>query len=97
MGFVTFSHHRNNIWVLRSVIWRWAGHVAPWGRRQTMNRVILRKTKEIGRLIDLGGRKLEDNIEMGFQEIWWRGLAWTVLIWLRIGPNGGLLSTWYQP
>jgi hypothetical protein len=32
------------------------------------------KTEEAGRLVDLGGRKSEDNIEMGFREIWWRGV-----------------------
>ena len=74
MGFVTFSPHRNNIRVIRYMIWRWAGRVALWGRRQTKNGVILEKTEEAGRLVDLGGRKLEDNIEVGFQEIWWLGV-----------------------
>jgi hypothetical protein len=53
----------------------WAGHVALWGRRQTKNRVILGKTEEAGRLVDLDGRKLEDNIEMGLQEMWWHGVG----------------------
>jgi len=74
MGFVTFSSHCNNIRVIRSLIMRWAGHVALWGSRQTKNRVLLGKTEEAGRFVDLGGRKLEDNIEMGFQEIWWHGV-----------------------
>ena len=70
-----FIPRRNNIRVIRSMIMRWAGHVALQGRRQTKNRVI----EEAGRLVELGGRKLEDNIEMGFQEIWWHGVDCTNL------------------
>jgi hypothetical protein len=74
MGCVTFSPHRNNIRVIRSPIMRWAGYVARWGRRQTKNRVLLGKTKEAGLFVDLGGRKLQDSIEMSFQEIRWHGV-----------------------
>jgi hypothetical protein len=38
-------------------------------------------------------RRWEDNIKMDLQEVG-RG-AWTGLIWLRIGTDGGLLSVWY--
>jgi hypothetical protein len=34
-------------------------------------------------------RRWEDNIKMYLQEVEW--VAWTGLIWLRIGTGGGLL------
>jgi hypothetical protein len=34
-------------------------------------------------------RRWEDNTKMDFQEVGW--VAWTGLIWLRIGTGGGLL------
>jgi hypothetical protein len=34
-------------------------------------------------------RRWEDNIKMDLQELGW--VAWTGLIWLRIGIGGGLL------
>jgi hypothetical protein len=35
--------------------------------------------------------KWEDNIKMDLQEVEWGGMAWTGLIWLRIGAGCGLL------
>jgi hypothetical protein len=34
-------------------------------------------------------RRWEDNIKMDLQEVGW--VAWSGLIWLRIGTGGGLL------
>jgi hypothetical protein len=31
--------------------------------------------------------KWEDNIKMYLQEVGWRGMAWTGLIWFRIGAG----------
>jgi len=47
--------------------------------------------KSIGKS-PLGKRRCrrEDNIKIDLQEVGWRG-AWTGLIWLRIGTDGGLL------
>ena len=36
-------------------------------------------------------RRWEDNIKMDLRNVGWGHGAWTVLIWLRIGTDGGLL------
>ena len=47
---------------------------------------LVRKTEE---RMPLGRRRRrwEDNIKMDFQAVGWR--AWTRLIWLRMGTDGG--------
>ena len=64
------------------------GHLARMGETRSAFRVLVGKLE--GK-IPLGTYRcrLEDNIKMDIQEIVW--VAWTGLIWFRIGTGGGLL------
>jgi hypothetical protein len=66
---------------------RWAGHVALWGERRVVYRVLVGKP---------GGRRpfgrprsrWEGNIKMDLQEVGWGSMDW---IWFRIRTFGGHL------
>jgi hypothetical protein len=65
---------------------RWVGHVVLWGRGTY--RVLVEKP-EGKRPLERPSRRWEDNIKLALQELGWK--AWTGLIWLIIGTNGGLV------
>ena len=46
---------------------------------------------QVTRFKRLGGprRSWEDNVKLNFKK--WDGVAWTALIWLRVGTGGGRL------
>jgi len=72
--------------VIKSRRMRWAGHVALMDERRGVYRVLVGKPEKkspLGRL----GHRWEDNIKMDHQEVGWE-MAWTGLIWLRIGTVG---------
>ena len=78
----------NIIWMIKSRIMRWAGHVACMRERRDVCRVLVGKPdgkRPLGR----PRRRWEDNIKMDFQEVGCG--AWTGLIWLMIGTGGGVL------
>ena len=64
---------------------RWAGHVARIGHRRGAYRVLVGRPEGKRPLGRCRRRWQEDNIKVDFQEMGW--------IWLRIGPDGGLLWT----
>jgi hypothetical protein len=66
---------------------RSAGHVARKGEKRNACRILVGKTdgkRPVGR----PRRKWEDNIKMNLRQ---DGVAWTELIWLRVGTSGRLL------
>jgi hypothetical protein len=67
---------------------RLAGYVARMGEGRGAYRILVGRPE--GRR-PLGRPRLrwEDNIKMDLQEVEWG--AWSGLIWLRIGTDGGLL------
>jgi hypothetical protein len=67
---------------------RWAEHVECIGQRGVAHRGLV-ETPEGKRLPERSTRRREDNINMDLQEVGW--MAWTVLMWFRIGIGGGLL------
>jgi len=67
---------------------RRARHVARIGDRRGAYRVLVGKREGKGPL-GRSKRRSEDNIKLDLQEVQ-RG-AWTGLIWLRIGIDGGLM------
>jgi hypothetical protein len=70
---------------------RWAGHVARMGEGRGAYRILVGRP-EGRRPLGRPSRRQEDNIKTYLQEVdWGGGVAWTVLIWLRIGTGGGLL------
>jgi hypothetical protein len=78
----------NIIWVIKSRIMRWAGHVAHMGEGRGAYRILVGRP-EGRRPLERPRRRWEDNIKMDLQGVGW-GL-WTGLIWLRIGTGGGIL------
>jgi hypothetical protein len=65
----------NIIWVIKSRILRWAGHVARMEERKGAYRALVVKPE--GRR-PLGRTRLrwEDNIKMDLQEVGWGGVDW---------------------
>ena len=72
----------------RSVIMRWAGHVARMGEGRGVHRVLVGKP-EGKRPMGRPRRRWEDNIKMDLQEV--GGVVGTGWSWLRIGTVGGHL------
>ena len=68
---------------------RWAGHVACIGERRGVYRGLVGKP-EGKRPLRRPRRRWENNIKMDHQEVGY-GVAWSGLIWLRIGAGGGHL------
>jgi len=62
---------------------RLVGHVALWGEKRCLQGFMGKPEgkRPLGKL----RRRLEDNINMVFQEVGWG------LVWLRVGTSGGLL------
>jgi len=79
----------NIVRVIKSKRTRYAVHVARMGERISVYRVVVRKS-DVKRPFGRPRLRREDNIEMDLHEVGCGG-AWTGLIWLRIGPGGGLL------
>jgi hypothetical protein len=75
----------NTIWVIKSRIISWTGHVAQMGERRRVYRVLVGKAEGRGSL-GKPKRGWEDNIKKDLQEVGCR--AWTSLIWLRVGTGG---------
>jgi len=67
----------------------WAGHMACMGTKEIYVRIWQGNKKEISHLEDLD----TDGISKKWGGISknWDGKMWTLLIWLRVGSNGGLL------
>jgi hypothetical protein len=78
----------NIIRVIKSRRLRWAGHVARMGKRKGACRALVGKP-EGRRPLGRPRRRWEDNIKMDLREVGWG--AYTGLIWLRVGTDGGLL------
>jgi hypothetical protein len=78
----------NIVRVIKSRAMRWAGHVARMGEGRGAYRILMGRP-EGRRALGRPWRRWEDNIKMDLQEVGW--VAWTGLIWLRIGTGGGLL------
>jgi hypothetical protein len=78
----------NIIGVIKSRRMRWAGHVARMDEGRGACRVFVGRP-EGRRPLGRPRRRWEDNIIMDLQEVGFG--AWTGLIWLRIGRDGGLL------
>ena len=77
-----------NVWVIKSSIIRWAGHVARMGERRGVYRVLVGKPegkRPFGRL----RRRWEDNIKMDLHK--WVVGVWGESRWFRIGTGGGYL------
>jgi len=81
-------YSQNIIPVIKSRRMRWAGHVACIGERRCAYRVLVGKP-EGKRPLVRPRHRWEENIKMDLQEVGW--VAWTGLIWFRIGTGGGLL------
>ena len=64
----------NIIWVIKSRIMRWAGHVACMGERRGVCWVLVVKP-EGRRLLEGCRLRWEDNMTMNLQEFCWR--AWS--------------------
>jgi hypothetical protein len=61
-----------------------------WGRRGTLNRLLVGKPKG-KRTLGRPRRRWVDNIEMDLGEVGWGDVMWIGLVWLRIGTGGELL------
>jgi hypothetical protein len=85
-AFVTLSFKRIICGIPRRI--RWAGHIARMGEGRGAYRVLVGRC-EGRRPLGRPRRRWEDNIKMDLQEVGWG--AWTELIWLRIGTDGGIL------
>ena len=75
--------------VMKSRRMRWVGHTARMGERRDVYRVLVGKPEgknPLGR----PRRRWEDNIKIDLQEMGC-GVAWSGLIWLRIGTGDGYL------
>jgi len=78
----------NIILVIKRRRMRWTGNVERMGDRRGVYGVLVGKPEgksPLGR----PRRRWEDNIKMDFYEVGW--VAWTGLIWLRIGTDFGHL------
>jgi len=60
----------NTIWVIKSRIMSWTGHVAHMGERRGVYRVLVGKA-EGRRPLGRPKRRWEDNIKMDLQEVGW--------------------------
>jgi hypothetical protein len=81
-------YSQNIFRVIKSKRMRLAGHVAHMGERRYVYRVSMRKPQG-KRPLGRPRHRWENNIKMDLQKV---GLvAWTGLIWFRIGTGGGLL------
>jgi len=74
---------------------RWAGHVARVGERRGVYRVLVGKP-EGKRQLGRPSHRWEDNIKMDLQEVGCR-VAWSGLIWLKIGAGGRLCECCNEP
>jgi hypothetical protein len=63
-----------------------------YGEIRNAYRVLMGKY-ERKRLFERPRLRRQDNIKMNIREVR-KGVAWTGLIWLRIGTSGGLLCMW---
>jgi hypothetical protein len=77
-----------NVHVIKSTRMRWVGHVARMGEGRVAYRILVGRP-EGRRPLGRTRCRWEYNIKMDLQEVGWG--AWTGLIWLRIGTDGGLL------
>jgi len=68
----------NIVWVIKSKIMRWAGHVARMGERRGVYRVLVGKP-EGKRPLGRPRRRWEDNSKMDLQEVGCGGMDWTEL------------------
>jgi hypothetical protein len=75
--------------VINSRRMRWEDYVARMGERRCVYRVLVEK-RERKRPLGRHRFRAEDNIKMDIQEVE-LGVAWTGLIWHRIGTGGGPL------
>jgi hypothetical protein len=66
---------------------RWAGHVARMGEKKNAYRILMGKP-EGKRPLGRHRCRWEDTIKMDLR---WDGVAWTGLIWRKIGNSGGLV------
>jgi hypothetical protein len=65
---------------------RWAGYVARIGERRSVHRDLVGKP-ETDESLGRPKHRWEDNIKMNLHEL--GGRAFTELIWLRTGTDGG--------
>ena len=75
----------NIVWVVKLRRVRWVGHTICMAGSRGIYRVLVGKPEGKRPLGRCRRRWQEDNIKVDFQEMGW--------IWLRIGPDGGLLWT----
>jgi len=73
MWYSNLQSSPNIILVIKSRRMRWVGHVAHMGERRGIYRILVGKP----------GHRWKGNIKKDLQEVGW--VAWTGLIWLRIG------------
>jgi len=64
--------------VIKSIIMRWAGHVARMGERRGVYRILVGKPEE-KRPLGRPGRRWEDNIKMDLREVGCGGMDWIEL------------------
>jgi hypothetical protein len=74
------------VWVIKSRITRWAGHVALMGEGRGVYRVLVGKPEGKRPLGRPRGRR-EDNIKADLKDVG----VWTGLRWRRIETGGGHL------
>jgi hypothetical protein len=78
----------STIWVIKSRIMKWPGHLARMGEGRCAYRVLV-GTSEGKKSLGKFRHRWKDNTKMNLQEMSWG--AWTELIWLRKGTGCGLL------
>jgi hypothetical protein len=80
----------NIITMLKSIMMRWAGHIAQMRENRNAYKILVGKP-EGKRPLGRPRGSLVDNIKIDLREIKWDGMVWTGLIGLRIRTSGGLL------
>jgi hypothetical protein len=80
----------NIVRMIKSRRMRWAENVASMGEERVVYRVLVGRA-EGKRPLGRPRRRWEDNIKLVLREI--GSMGRTGFGWLRVGPNGGLLST----
>jgi hypothetical protein len=76
------------VWVIKSRIMRWTGHVARTGKRRSVHRVLVGKLRERDHLGDQG---VDGSIRLRWIFRKWDVGVWIGSSWLRIGRGGGYL------
>jgi hypothetical protein len=86
-SFVNLYASPNIVRFIKSIMVRWARHLARMGEMRNACNILGGKS-ERKRSLGRPRRGWEDNIRMDLREIGRK--VWTGLTWLRLGTNGGL-------